>query len=134
MECSSRRISTVLPLKSQRWPISLSAWWMALSTSCRSTFETMSKEFSDATKTSGSAGKAVMLALRFAALQERDARAGSRPRLLHRHPRWRREAEEPLVQGRHETDRLEPVGHPPAERVVDDDGDREPAGIGLDAH
>ena len=37
-----------VPLKSKRWPTSRAAWLSALSTSCRSTLLTMSKELSDA--------------------------------------------------------------------------------------
>ena len=37
-------ISARAPLKSYRWPISLRAWFSALSTSCRSIVEVMSKE------------------------------------------------------------------------------------------
>src|SRR5262249_52843811 len=44
MAVSSRRTSVRCPLKSKRCPISRSVCWIALSTSCRSTRHTMSKD------------------------------------------------------------------------------------------
>src|SRR3990172_9265277 len=49
MALSSRVTPARLPLKSKRWLISRVVWWTALSTSCRSTLEAMSKEHSLAT-------------------------------------------------------------------------------------
>src|SRR4029079_1505924 len=41
---SSRRTSNVVPLKSKRLPSSRCVWWIALSTSCRSSSHTTSKD------------------------------------------------------------------------------------------
>ena len=57
--CSSRLTSAGLPLKSKRCPISRVVWWTALSTSCRSTLEAMSKEHSSCSSRSPTRVRAV---------------------------------------------------------------------------